>query len=138
MGTLSCALRFGFPAGEEQARLPSGQQLWYPCEVPMLTLFAISTFALCALLWASISIGRYVRRARRRDIAADELVAQARTLPRDTDQGKRFEESHKISDAPPPLEMRAGLPDQTYPSKGFGDLNDPCQAYRTEFRSRAS
>lgn len=104
----------------------------------MLTLFAISIFALLALLWASISVGRYVRRARRRDIAADELVAQARTLPRDTDPGKGFEESRKISDAPPPLELKAGVPDQPYSNKSFGDLSDPCQAYRTEFRSSAS
>lgn len=103
----------------------------------MLTLFAISTFALLALLWASISVGRYVRRARRREIAANELVAQVRTLPRDTDPGKGFEESRKPSDAPP-LQMKAALPDQTYSNKSFGDLSDPCQAYRTDFRSRAS
>ena len=104
----------------------------------MLTLIAISTFALLALLWASISVGWYVRRARRRDIAATDLVAQARTLLHDTDPGKGFEEGRENSDAPPPLEMKAGLPDQTYSDKSFGDLSDPCQAYRTEFRSRAS
>jgi hypothetical protein len=44
----------------------------------MRILFAISTFALLALLWASISIARHVRRARRR---RRELAAKAPPIP---------------------------------------------------------
>ena len=65
----------------------AGRQLWYSCAA-MRVLFVISVTALVALLWATFSIARFVRCARRKQRAvrrtySPHLPLRANPPPRD-------------------------------------------------------
>ncbi len=93
------------------------------------TLFAISTIALLALLWAFISIMQYVRRARRRRHHPDEVNADDNTTSLATP---------RPPPPPPPGPVSSSVKriDWAYYNKDMGDLSDPYQAPRIRPKPR--
>ncbi|MDQ2924473.1 MAG: hypothetical protein M3R43_02795 [Acidobacteriota bacterium] len=101
------------------ARQRDGLWLCYPERVLMRTLFAISMVALAMLLWASISIVRHVRQARRDGMLLDSQDV-ATNVRSDGDLGPH----HSTAPPPPPPASAQDPMDWSYFNKASSDSND--------------
>jgi hypothetical protein len=97
----------------------------------MRTLFAISIFALLALLWASISMARHIRQARqrRKQNEHERLTGEA--------PGNDEVQEQQNPPATEPSEDKVERADWQYFNKDMGDLSDPYEAPRNRPKSPA-